>query len=72
MKIVGLIIGIGLTILSFIVFVICLMLPSMTNNRINRGESMVGIVPSIIFLFIGLIIAIISAVLMMKSKKTNS
>jgi hypothetical protein len=38
MKIAGLMIGILLMLLPLlVVFVICLMLPSMTNNRINAG-----------------------------------
>lgn len=72
MKIAGLIIGILLMLLSFAVFVICLMLPSMTNNRVNREESLVGLIPSVIVGFLALVITVISAVSIMKNKKTAS
>lgn len=71
MKIAGLIIGIGLTLLSGITVVICLMLPSMTNNRVNMKEAMVGILPALFFGFIGLVITAISAFVMLKGKKTT-
>lgn len=72
MKIAGLIIGIVLMILSFIVFVICLMLPSMTHNRINFEESLIGLIPSVIIGFLAFIITVISAIALIKSKKQNS
>jgi hypothetical protein len=71
MKIAGLLIGIGLTVLSAIALVIFLMLPSMTNNRVNMKDAMVGILPSIFFGFIGLVITVISAFVMLKGKKTT-
>lgn len=72
MKIAGLAIGILLMLLSFIVFVICLMLPSMTNNRVNFKESLVGLIPSIIVGFLAFIVTIISAIAVLKSKKANT
>jgi len=71
MKIAGLLIGIGLTLLSGIALVIFLMLPSMTNNRVNMKEAMVGIIPSLLFGFIGLVITAIAAFVMLKEKKTT-
>lgn len=71
MKIAGLLIGIGLTLLSGIALVIFLMLPSMTNNRVNMKEAMVGIIPSLLFGFIGLVITAIAAFVMLKGKKTT-
>lgn len=71
MKIAGLIIGIGLMILSGIVFVICLLLPSMTHNRVNFKESLVGLIPSAIIGFLAFILTIIMAISLMKSKNNQ-
>lgn len=69
MKIAGLVIGILLMLLSFVVFVICLMLPSLTNNRINFKESMVGLIPSAIIGFLAFILSVISAIFVFKNRK---
>lgn len=50
-KIAGLIIGIGLTVVSGIALVVCLMLPSTPNNHVNMKEAMVGILPALFFGF---------------------
>lgn len=71
MKIAGLIIGIVLMILSLIVFVICLLLPSMTHNRINFGESLVGLIPSAIIGFLAFVLTIIMAISLMKGKNSQ-
>ncbi len=70
MKIAGLVIGILLMLLSLIVFVICLALPSMTNNRVNFGESLVGLIPSAIIGFLAFILTVISAIMFFRSKKS--
>lgn len=72
MKIAGLISGILLTVLSMIALLIFLMLPSMTNNRVNMKEAMVGIVPSLLFGSIGLVITAISALVLLKGKKSTN
>jgi hypothetical protein len=69
MKIAGLVIGIILMILSGIVLVICLMLPSMTNNRINFGEALIGLIPSSIIGFLSFILTVVIAILMLTGKK---
>lgn len=69
MKIAGLIIGILLTVVSGIALVIFLLLPSMTNNRVNMKEAMVGIIPSLLFGLIGLIVTGVSAIVLLKNKK---
>ncbi|MBP7416222.1 MAG: hypothetical protein WBC19_13740 [Pyrinomonadaceae bacterium] len=71
MKIAGLITGIGLTALSAIALVIFLMLPSMTHNRVNIKEAMVGIVPLILFGFIGLLITAVAGIILIKGKKAT-
>lgn len=72
MKIAGLVTGILLMILSFIVFVICLMLPSMTHNRINFKESLVGLIPSIIIGFLAFVLTVISAITVLKKKNSGN
>ncbi len=69
MKIAGLIIGILLTILSFIGLVVCLLLPTMTNNRVGFDEALLGLIPAVFFLIIGLVITIISAIFVMRARK---
>ena len=69
MKIAGLVIGIILMLLSAIVLVICLMLPSMTNNRINFGEALIGLIPSAIICFLAFILTVIMAILLLTGKK---
>ena len=72
MKIAGLLAGIGLTLLSGIALVIFLLLPSMTNNRVNMKEAMVGIIPSLLFGFVGLVITATAAFAMLKGKGTRN
>lgn len=72
MKLTGLIVGLVLMLLSFIVLVVCLMLPSMTHNRVNFGEALVGIVPSIVIGFIAFVVTVVSAVSLIKTKKSSN
>lgn len=72
MKIASLIIGILLMGLSAIVLLISLLLPSMTNNRVNFEEALVGIIPSIIFFLIGFVIAFIGGISWLKGKQAAS
>lgn len=71
MKIAGLVIGILLMLLSLVVFVICLMPPSMTNNRVNFEEARVGLVPSALIGFLAFNVTIISAIMLLKAKKNR-
>lgn len=71
MKIAGLVIGLLGMILAFFVLVICLMLPSMTNNRINFEESLVGIIPAVFVGFIAFIITAIIALTLLKAKNNE-
>ena len=71
MKIAGLVIGILLMLLSLVVFVICLMPPSMTNNRVNFEEALVGLVPSALIGFLAFSVTIISAIMLLKAKKNR-
>ena len=69
MKIASLIIGILLMVLSGIGFLVCLMLPSMTNNRINFQEAMLGLIPAIVVFFLALAMTIVSVIFILKAKK---
>ncbi|CAN5609374.1 hypothetical protein BH10ACI3_BH10ACI3_24430 [soil metagenome] len=69
MKIAGLVIGILLTVFSGITAIVCLMLPSMTNNRVNFKESLVGLIPAITVGIISLIVTLIFAVLLIMERK---
>lgn len=70
MKIASLIIGILLMVLAGIAFIVCLLLPAMTNNRVNFQEAMLGLIPAVIVFFLALVITIVSAVFVLKAKKT--
>jgi len=69
MKITGLIIGILLTIIAAVGTIICLLLPSMTNNRVNFEEAVLGLIATVPLFFIGLVITIVSAILYFKARK---
>lgn len=71
MKKVGLVIGILLMILAGIGGVICLALPSLTNNRVNFGEAILGFIPAVIVFIFGFIIAVVSAIFVFKSNKNR-
>ena len=71
MKTAGLIIGIILMALSGIAFVVCLALPAMTNNRVNLGEAMLGLIPAAIIFLMSLVLAIVSLILVLKARKTS-
>jgi len=70
MKIAGLVIGILLMILGVVGGIVCLLLPSMTNNRVSFEESLLGLIPAIVVAFIGLLLTIVSVFFIMKAKKT--
>lgn len=71
MKVTSLIVGILLMIVSAIVGVVCLLLPSMTHNRVNFGESMVGLVPAVLFGFIGFLATGFAAIAFFRSKQAK-
>jgi hypothetical protein len=72
MKIAGLIIGILLMVLSSIVLLVCLALPSATNNRVNFEEALLGIIPSVLVFFLALVVTVLSALMLIKGKKNNA
>ena len=69
MKIAGLVIGIILMILAGIAFVVCLALPSMTNNRVNFEEALLGLIPAALVFLLALVMTIVSAIFVIKARK---
>ncbi len=69
MKIAALIIGILLMVLAGIGGIVCLLLPSMTNNRISLDEAALGLIPAVLVFIIGFLIAVISAIFVIKARK---
>jgi hypothetical protein len=49
--------------------IVCLLLPSMTNNRVSFDEALLGLIPAVLLLLLGFVITIISAILLIKAKK---
>ncbi len=72
MKIAVLVLGILGILLGLIVTIGSLLLPSLTNNRVNFGEALPGVIVGVIVLFFAFIIAIVGLVLVIKGKKSNS
>jgi hypothetical protein len=70
MKVASLIVGILLMVLAGITFVVCLLLPAMTDNRVSFEESMLGLIPAAIVFFLALVLTVVSAIFFFKGKKT--
>lgn len=64
-----LIAGILLTLFGGLVFIVSLLLPSMTNNRVNFEEALIGIIAGVVLVFFGLIIDGVGLFLVFKKKK---
>lgn len=71
MKIASLVIGILLMVLAGIGCIVCLMLPSLTNNRVSFDEAMLGLIPAVLLFLAGLVITLIAAILVFKARKTS-
>ena len=69
MKLAVLIIGILGMVLAGIAFIVCLLLPAMTNNHVSRGESMLGIIPAVIIFLLAFVLTLVSAIFVLKAKK---
>ncbi len=69
MKMTGLIIGVLLLFLSLVGMVVCFMLPTLTDNRINFDEAALGLIPVALIFIIGLLITIVSAVFLLKHRR---
>lgn len=71
MKIASVVIGILLMVLAGIGGIVCLMLPSLTNNRVSFDEAMLGLIPAILVFLFGLLVAGIGGVLVLKARKAR-
>ena len=69
MKIASLIVGIILLVLSGIGFIICLILPGITRN-VSVQESMLVAIPLAILCFLAFVLTVVSAIFVLKAKKT--
>lgn len=72
MKIAGLIIGIILMLLAIIGGIVCLLLPSLTNNRVSFDEALLGFIPAVIVLLLGFIVTVSAAVLLLKARRKSA
>lgn len=70
MKLASLIVGILLMVLAGIAFIVCLLLPAMTNNRVSFDESVLGLIPAAIVFFLAFVLTVVSAIFFFKAKKT--
>lgn len=69
-KLASLIIGIVLMVFSGIGFVVCLLLPAMTSNRVSFEESMLGLIPSVVVFLLALVLTTVAAIFFFKGKST--
>lgn len=65
----GLRVGISLLILGIIIGAVCLLLPSLTNNRVRFGESAFGLIPAGVLFLLGFIFTILSLIFTVRAKK---
>ena len=70
MKLASLIVGILLMVLAGIAFIVCLLLPAMTNNRVSFDESVLGLIAAAIVFFLAFVLTVVSAIFFFKAKKT--
>lgn len=56
-------------ILGIIIGAACLLLPSLTNNRVRFGESAFGLIPAGVFFLLGFIFTILSMMFTVRAKK---
>ncbi len=70
MKKVGLALGLLLMVLSGIVFVVCLALPSMTDNRVSFEEALLGIIPALAVFLLALVVTVVCLILLMTGRKS--
>jgi uncharacterized membrane protein len=70
MKKASLIIGILLMVLSGIAFVVCLLLPALTNNHVSFEEALLGLIPAAIIFFLAFVMTVVSVIFVLKSRKT--
>jgi hypothetical protein len=62
-------VGISLLILGVIGGGICLLLPSLTNNRVSFGEAAFGLIPAGVFFLLGFVFTILSVIFSIRARK---
>jgi hypothetical protein len=65
----GLKVGSSLLILGVIGGGICLLLPSLTNNRVRPGEAAFGLIPAGVFFLLGFVFTILSVIFSVRARK---
>lgn len=61
--------GILITLLGGLIFIVSLLLPSMTNNRVNFDEALIGIIAGVVVVFFGIVVDGVGLFLIFKKKK---
>jgi hypothetical protein len=63
--------GLGILgmVLSGIGLIVCIMLPTITDNRVSSDEALIGIIPSVLIFFLSLVIAVVALILVLTTKK---
>lgn len=61
--------GILITLFGGLVFIISLLLPTMTDNRVNFEEALIGIIAGVVVVFFGLVLDGVGLFLVFKKKK---
>lgn len=69
MKMASLVIGILLMVLAGIGGIVCMLLPSMTNNRVSLDEAVLGLIPAVLVFFLGFLVTVIAAIFVIKARK---
>ena len=69
MRRMGLRVGSSLLILGVIVGVVCMLLPSLTNNRVRSGEAALGLIPAGVFFLLGFVFTILSLIFSVRARK---
>ena len=69
MRKLGLKVGSLLLILGVIGGGICLLLPSLTNNRVRSGEAAFGLIPASLFFLLGFVFTILSVIFSVRARK---
>jgi hypothetical protein len=72
MKIAALVIGILLMLLSGIGFIVCLALPTITDNHVSFEESMLGLIPSVIVFFLAVVLTAVAAIFVLRGRKKSA
>ena len=57
-------------VLAVIGCFVCLMLPSLTNNRVSFDEAMLGLIPAVIVFLLGFAVTVTAGFFVIKARKT--